>query len=72
MSKRGDQFLRSYLFEVAACLLVRVQRLDAESLLGRHHRQTASIRLDHVLSKTLNPRRASAAAVPNPNSILNK
>ena len=29
MSKRGDKLLRSYLFEAAACLLVRVQRSSA-------------------------------------------
>ena len=29
ISKRGDKLLRSYLFEAAACLLVRVQRPSA-------------------------------------------
>ena len=29
VSKRGDQLLRSYLFEAAACLLIRVQRPSA-------------------------------------------
>ncbi len=29
VSKRGDKLLRSYLFEAAACLLVRVQRTSA-------------------------------------------
>ncbi len=29
VSKRGDKLLRSYLFEAAACLLIRVQRPSA-------------------------------------------